>query len=53
MTGSAVPASSVPPRQRGAGLRRLARWLLLGEWRAHPVRALMAVAAIAVGVALG
>ncbi|MFC7514382.1 FtsX-like permease family protein [Herbaspirillum sp. GCM10030257] len=27
--------------------------LLLGEWRAHPVRALVAVAAIAIGVALG
>ncbi|MCA1857770.1 FtsX-like permease family protein [Massilia oculi] len=31
----------------------LARWLLFGEWRAHPVRALLAVAAIAVGVAMG
>jgi len=31
----------------------LSRWLLLGEWRAHPLRALMAVAAIAVGVSLG
>jgi putative ABC transport system permease protein len=29
------------------------RWLLLGEWRAHPLRALVAIAAIAVGVALG
>ncbi|MGO4469443.1 hypothetical protein, partial [Pseudoduganella sp. RAF53_2] len=36
-----------------ASLRRLSRWLLLGEWRAHPVRALVAIAAIAVGVALG
>ncbi|WP_371861511.1 FtsX-like permease family protein [Pseudoduganella armeniaca] len=53
MSVAAVPASRVPPRQRAAGLRRLSRWLLLGEWRAHPVRALMAVAAIAVGVALG
>ncbi|MFB9290037.1 FtsX-like permease family protein [Pseudoduganella plicata] len=34
-------------------MRLLARWLLLGEWRAHPVRALTAGAAIAVGVALG
>ncbi|QGZ37600.1 putative ABC transport system permease protein [Pseudoduganella flava] len=34
-------------------LQTLSRWLLLGEWRAHPVRALTAVAAIAVGVALG
>ena len=31
----------------------LSRWLLFGEWRAHPVRALLAVAAIAVGVAMG
>ncbi|WP_442783965.1 FtsX-like permease family protein [Collimonas fungivorans] len=31
----------------------LARWLLLGEWRAHPVRALVAIAAIALGVSLG
>src|SRR5476651_289829 len=32
---------------------RLSRWLLLGEWRAHPLRAIMAVAAIAVGISLG
>lgn len=31
----------------------LLRWLLVGEWRAHPVRALVALAAIAIGVALG
>ena len=36
-----------------ASLRRLSRWLLLGEWRAHPVRALVAIAAIAVGISLG
>ena len=35
------------------GLNVLSRWLLFGEWRAHPVRALLAVAAIAVGVAMG
>ena len=29
------------------------RWLTLGEWRAHPLRALVAIAAIAIGVALG
>jgi putative ABC transport system permease protein len=29
------------------------RWLILGEWRAHPARALAATIAIAVGVALG
>ena len=31
----------------------LQRWLLFGEWRAHPLRALAAIAAIALGVALG
>ena len=31
----------------------LLRWLLAGEWRAHPVRALVALLAIAIGVALG
>ncbi|WP_374581101.1 FtsX-like permease family protein [Pseudoduganella sp.] len=34
-------------------MRRLTSWLALGEWRAHPVRALTAMAAIAIGVALG
>lgn len=34
-------------------MRRLTRWLAAGEWRAHPVRALTAIAAIAIGVALG
>ncbi|MFC3076547.1 FtsX-like permease family protein [Phenylobacterium terrae] len=29
------------------------RWLILGEWRAHPARALAGAIAIAVGVALG
>ena len=33
--------------------RRLHRWLIAGEWRAHPVRALMAISAIALGIALG
>ena len=36
-----------------SGLNVLSRWLLVGEWRAHPVRALLAIAAIAVGVAMG
>ena len=34
-------------------LALLRRWLTFGEWRAHPVRALIAAAAIALGVALG
>ncbi|TFW11311.1 ABC transporter permease [Massilia arenosa] len=35
------------------GLNTLTRWLLAGEWRAHPMRAFLAVVAIAVGVAMG
>ena len=31
----------------------LSRWLLAGEWRAHPLRSLVAIAAIALGVSLG
>ncbi len=34
-------------------MSQVTRWLLAGEWRAHPVRALVAVTAIALGVALG
>ncbi|MFM8819486.1 MAG: FtsX-like permease family protein [Phenylobacterium sp.] len=33
--------------------RTLLSWMVRGEWRAHPVRTLVAVLAIAVGVALG
>jgi putative ABC transport system permease protein len=36
-----------------SGLGLLSRWLLFGEWRAHPMRALLAIVAIAVGVAMG
>jgi putative ABC transport system permease protein len=34
-------------------LNTLSRWLLFGEWRAHPLRAVIAIVAIAVGVAMG
>ena len=34
-------------------LNTLATWLLFGEWRTHPVRALLPILAIAVGVAMG
>ncbi len=34
-------------------MSQVSRWLLSGEWRAHPVRALVAMMAIALGVALG
>ncbi len=33
--------------------RTLLSWMVRGEWRAHPIRTLVAVLAIAVGVALG
>ncbi|MBC7502471.1 MAG: FtsX-like permease family protein, partial [Herminiimonas sp.] len=32
---------------------QLGRWLIGGEWRAHPVRVVVAISAIALGVALG
>jgi putative ABC transport system permease protein len=32
---------------------KAARWMILGEWRAHPGRVIVATIAIAVGVALG
>ncbi|MCX7290635.1 FtsX-like permease family protein [Janthinobacterium sp.] len=41
------------PLASPAATRLLSRWLLLGEWRAHPVRACVAVLAIAIGVSLG
>jgi putative ABC transport system permease protein len=50
-----VRANAPPPHTPApaASMRQLSRWLLLGEWRAHPVRALVAIAAIAVGISLG
>ncbi len=41
------------PPAHASSLRRLRRWLLAGEWRAHPLRSGVAILAIAVGVALG
>src|SRR5689334_5840672 len=29
------------------------RWMIVGEWRAHPARVIVAALAIAIGVALG
>jgi putative ABC transport system permease protein len=53
-----IPATDQAPSARIAdapatSMRRLSRWLLLGEWRAHPLRALVAMVAIAIGIALG
>lgn len=39
--------------REAAGTGALHRWLLASEWRAHPVRTLVALAAIALGIALG
>ncbi len=47
-----MPALSAPLASP-ATTRLLSRWLLLGEWRAHPVRAFVAILAIAIGVSLG
>ncbi|SDR28596.1 putative ABC transport system permease protein [Paraburkholderia fungorum] len=41
------------PLLRSRGHRVLARWLLGAEWRSHRGRALVAIATIALGVALG
>ncbi|MRV74681.1 FtsX-like permease family protein [Duganella sp. FT92W] len=42
-----------PVSRGGVQRRRLAGWLLFGEWRSHPIRALTAIVAIAIGVSLG
>ncbi|HZX28925.1 MAG TPA: FtsX-like permease family protein, partial [Telluria sp.] len=36
-----------------SGAPTLTRWMLAGEWRAYPLRAVLAILAIAVGVAMG
>lgn len=47
------PLSAPASGAASASQRLLSRWLLFGEWRAHPVRALVAILAIAIGVSLG
>ena len=39
--------------ERNSISTRCARWMIAGEWRAHPGRAIVAAIAIAIGVALG
>ena len=46
-------AADLRPLPRAPGYRVLARWLLAAEWRSHRGRALVAIATIALGVALG
>ncbi|AUT72159.1 FtsX-like permease family protein [Paraburkholderia hospita] len=53
MNDTAVNATAhrAPPTRHG--LRTLTRWLLAAEWHSHKGRALIAIATIALGVALG
>ncbi|RJG06540.1 FtsX-like permease family protein [Noviherbaspirillum cavernae] len=44
---------SALPLHSSSSRWQLRRWLIGGEWRTHPVRALVAIGAIALGVALG
>ncbi|MGF6933075.1 putative ABC transport system permease protein [Paraburkholderia sp. UCT70] len=46
-------AVDLRPLPRAPGYRVLARWLMVAEWRSHRGRALVAIATIALGVALG
>jgi putative ABC transport system permease protein len=48
-----LPTAATPAVKSGQAIRTISRWLLLGEWRAHPLRAIVAIIAIALGVALG
>ncbi|MPW16440.1 FtsX-like permease family protein [Paraburkholderia sp. CNPSo 3157] len=47
------PAFEGNTRRKTHGLRTLTRWLLAAEWHSHKGRALIAIATIALGVALG
>ena len=48
-----VSDAAPAPSAQAAGWRRLTRWLLEAEWRSQRGRAIVAVATIALGVALG
>jgi putative ABC transport system permease protein len=50
MNNTALDDSTRAPSH---GLRTLTRWLLAAEWRSHKGRAVIAIATIALGVALG
>ncbi|PHV04583.1 multidrug ABC transporter substrate-binding protein [Janthinobacterium sp. BJB412] len=55
-TQASTPAPAPTPAQarvQAKSWRQLSRWLLFGEWRAHPLRTITAIAAIAVGISLG
>ncbi|CAD6546109.1 FtsX-like permease family protein [Paraburkholderia sabiae] len=53
MNDAVVNAKAQHAQHARHGLRTLTRWLLAAEWRSHKGRALIAIATIALGVALG
>ena len=53
MSDAVVNAKAQHAQHARHGLRTLTRWLLAAEWRSHKGRALIAIATIALGVALG
>jgi putative ABC transport system permease protein len=53
MNDAALKAYERHAQRARHGLRTLIRWLLAAEWRSHKGRALIAIATIALGVALG
>jgi putative ABC transport system permease protein len=53
MNDTALNATAHRAHTTRHGLRTLTRWLLAAEWHSHKGRALIAIATIALGVALG
>ncbi|BFG77071.1 ABC transporter permease [Paraburkholderia terrae] len=53
MNDTALNATAHHAHPTRHGLRTLTRWLLAAEWHSHKGRALIAIATIALGVALG
>ncbi|AXF00596.1 FtsX-like permease family protein [Paraburkholderia hospita] len=53
MNDTALNATAHRTDRTRHGLRTLTRWLLAAEWHSHKGRALIAIATIALGVALG
>lgn len=53
MNDTALNATAHRAHPTHHGLRTLTRWLLAAEWHSHKGRALIAIATIALGVALG
>src|SRR5215510_5957922 len=57
-SASRIPPPNLLPHGEGESSAdrvsgEAARWMIMGEWRAHPGRVIVAALAIAIGVALG